>query len=377
MSSPRIRASLSGIPTYKPGRKPAAAGDRPTYKLSSNETPFPPLLELTEAIQRAASGVNRYPDTTSARLAERLSDRFAVPMTDVAVGTGSVSLIYHLVQAICEPGDEVIYAWRSFEAYPIATQVGSATSVQVPLTSDARHDLDAMAGAVTERTRMILVCTPNNPTGPVVSQRELVALADRVGEDVLIVVDEAYLQFVVPNEQDPVADGLALYRERPNICVLRTFSKAYGLANLRVGFAIAAEPVAQALRTCVLPFPVSTVAEEAAIAALDLEDKLFARVAEVITERQRVRSALLDLGWPIPESEANFVWFPLDDRADEFAAACEEQGVVVRPFGGPGPTVGGCRVTIGEPEANDIVIRVAAQFPPPPQPHPAGNPGPQ
>ena len=175
-------------------------------------------------------------------------------------------MLGQLIQATCDPGDEVVYAWRSFEAYPIVVAIAGATSVQVPLDADARHDLEAMRAAITERTRLVLVCTPNNPTGPVVHQDELDAFLDRVPSDVLVVIDEAYLEFVT----DPEApDALATYRQRPNVAVLRTFSKAYGLAGLRVGYAVAHEPVAQALRKTAVPFGVSDIAQQAAIASLD------------------------------------------------------------------------------------------------------------
>ncbi|MGH3488408.1 MAG: histidinol-phosphate transaminase [Actinopolymorphaceae bacterium] len=353
-SGPRLRRSLQGIPSYKPGRPAAPATDRPTYKLSSNENPYPPPPELLEAAHAAAGRMNRYPDLTCGRLVGELSTRLDVPVSHLAPGTGSVALLYHLVQAACEPGDEVIYAWQSFEAYPIASQAAGATQIRVPLTAEARHDLRSMADAVTDRTRAIIVCTPNNPTGPVVHHDELAEFCARVPDDVLIVVDEAYLQFI----RDPdAADGFALYREHPNVCLLRTFSKAYCLANLRVGFAIAHEPVADALRACTPPFAVSTVAEEAALGALACEDVLFAHVEQLVKERYRVAESLRTQGFAVPATEANFVWLPLGDDADPFAQACEAEGVVVRAFPGAG-----CRVSIGEPAANDLVLEVARRW---------------
>ena len=351
---PRLRSSLQGIPSYKPGRPAAPAQDRPTYKLSSNENPYPPPPELQEAIQRAARATNRYPDLACTRLVAELSDRLGIPASHIAPGTGSVALLYHLLQATCEPGDEVVYAWRSFEAYPIGAQVAGATSVRVPLTVDARHDLDAMAAAITDRTRAVLICTPNNPTGPVVGHAELAAFCARVPDDVLIVIDEAYLQFVRDHD---AADGLALYREHSNVLVLRTFSKAYCLANLRVGFAIAPEPVADALRACTPPFAVSTLAEEAALAALSCEDILLSHVEELVKERARVFEGLRAMRFDVPQTEANFVWLPLGQDADRFAQACETEGVIIRAFPGDG-----CRISVGEPAANDLVLEVARRW---------------
>lgn len=356
MTTPRPvpRAVLRQTPSYKAGRAPQPLPGRPTYKLSSNETPYEPLPELVEAARAAANTMNRYPDPMCTKLVGRLSERFDVPTDQITVATGSVALVYHVLQSVCEHGDEVIYPWRSFEAYPIATKVVGATPVEVPLGPGTRHDLSAMADAVTERTRAVLVCTPNNPTGPVVHHDELEKFCDQVPADVLIIVDEAYVQFI---RDENAADGLALFRERPNICVLRTFSKAYGMADLRTGFAFAQADLADAIRLCTLPFPVSTVAQETAIAALGCEDRLFARVDELVGERIRVLDGLREQGWDVPDSEANFIWLPLGEQTEEFALACEAEGAVVRPFAGAG-----CRITIAEPAANNLVLDVAARW---------------
>ncbi|MDQ0991827.1 histidinol-phosphate transaminase [Streptomyces sp. V3I7] len=352
-TSPKLRAELEGIPTYKPGR-PAAAGGPVAYKLSSNENPYPPLPGVMESVTAAASAFNRYPDMGCSALMEELAERFGVPITHLATGTGSVGVAQQLVQATSGPGDEVIYAWRSFEAYPIITQISGARPVQVPLTPGDVHDLDAMADAITDRTRLIFVCNPNNPTGTVVRRAELERFLDRVPRDVLVVLDEAYREFI----RDPeVPDGVEIYRERPNVCVLRTFSKAYGLAGLRVGFAIAHEPVAAALRKTAVPFGVSQLAQDAAVASLRCEDELLGRVGSLVCERTRVVDALRAQGWTVPETHANFVWLRLGESTAPFAAACEEHGVVVRPFPGEG-----VRVTIGESEANDIFLKVTEAF---------------
>ncbi|MFF1686199.1 MULTISPECIES: histidinol-phosphate transaminase [unclassified Streptomyces] len=352
-TSPKLRAELEGIPTYKPG-KAAAAGGPVAYKLSSNENPYPPLPGVMESVVEAAGSFNRYPDMACTGLMNELAERFAVPVTHLATGTGSVGVAQQLLQATSGPGDEVIYAWRSFEAYPIITQISGATAVEVPLTSGEVHDLDAMADAITDRTRLIFVCNPNNPTGTVVRRAELERFLDRVPSDVLVVLDEAYREFI---RDADVPDGVQLYRDRPNVAVLRTFSKAYGLAGLRVGFAVAHEPVAAALRKTAVPFGVSQLAQDAAVASLRAEDELLGRVGSLVCERNRVVETLRAQGWTVPETHANFVWLRLGERTADFAAACEQAGVVVRPFAGEG-----MRATIAETEANDVFLNTAAAF---------------
>jgi histidinol-phosphate aminotransferase len=272
----------------------------------------------------------------------------------LAAGTGSVAVLYHLLQAFCDPGDEVVYAWRSFEAYPIAVSATGATSVQVPVTTQGRHDLDAMAAAVTDRTKVLIVCTPNNPTGPSVSRTDLRELVARVPEHVLVVVDEAYREFV--RSEDPI-DGLALQAQHANVAVMRTFAKAYGLAGFRVGYLVAHEEVAAAVRACALPFGVSSVAQAAAVASLAAEDELLERVGRIVEERDRVTDALARQGWELPDAQGNFVWLPLGARTGDFAAAAEEAGITVRPFAGEG-----VRVSIGEPAANDVLLGVTEAF---------------
>jgi histidinol-phosphate aminotransferase len=265
-----------------------------------------------------------------------------------------VGVCQQILQAVAGPGDEVLYAWRSFEAYPILAQITGARSVQVPLTGDERHDLDAMAVAITDRTRLILICTPNNPTGTAAHRDELTRFLDRVPADCLVVIDEAYREFV----RDPaVPDALEVYRDRPNVAVLRTFSKAYGLAALRVGFAIAHEPVTAALRKTALPFGVNGIAQDAAIASLAAEDALLERVEALVTERTRVWGALREQGWEVPVSEANFLWLRLGEQSSAFAAAAAAAGVMVRPYG-----FDGVRVTVSEPAANDAFLQAAADW---------------
>jgi histidinol-phosphate aminotransferase len=309
---------------------------------------------VAEVIADAARDANRYPDHGADALTDAIARRFDVPTAHVAVGCGSVGLAQQLLEAVGEPGAEVLYAWRSFEAYPILADLASATSVRVPLR-DETHDLPAMAKAITEHTRLIFVCTPNNPTGTVVHKDELEEFLDQVPEDCLVVLDEAYREYV---RDAAVPDGRTIYQARPNVAVLRTFSKAYGLAGLRVGFMIAHEPVAAAARKTMLPFAVNSVAQAAAIASLAAEAELLDRVDLVVKERTRVREALVADGWTVPPTEANFVWLRLGADTAAFAQACEREGVSVRPFG-----TEGARVSIGDPEANDAFLAVATAFP--------------
>lgn len=354
MTSPQPRATIADIPPYVAGKPPTVRPGMTSYKLSSNENPYPPLPGVVEAVQAAVEQMNRYPDMGSTALYAALSSALDVPVEDLSVATGSVGLIYQLVQAFCEPGDEVVFAWRSFEAYPIAVTAAGAASVRVPLRPDARHDLDAMAAAITERTRIVLVCTPNNPTGPAVTQAELDAFLAQVPAHVLVVVDEAYLEFV---RMDDAVDGLATYRAHGNVVLTRTFSKAYGLAGFRVGYAVAPAPIAAALRAVSLPFGVSSVAQTAAIASLERRDELLERVDALVAERTRVVDGLRERGWDVPEAQGNFVWFALGGRTADFAVAADELGIVVRPFAGEG-----ARVSIGETEANDRLLALAASF---------------
>ncbi len=354
MPTPQPRPNVAEIPPYVAGKPPTPRPGMTTYKLSSNENPFPPLPGVVEAATAAAARMNRYPDMGNAELYAALSDRLAVPVEELALATGSVALIYQLVQAFCDPGDEVVFAWRSFEAYPIAVAASAAKAVQVPVLGDGRHDLDAMAAAVTDRTKVVLVCTPNNPTGPAVTQTELDAFLAKVPPQVLVVVDEAYIEFV---RMDDAVDGVATYRRRDNVVVTRTFSKAYGLAGFRVGYALAPAPIAGALRAVSLPFGISGVAQAAAVASLEHEPELLERVDALVEERNRVVAGLAAAGWIVPEPQGNFVWFGLGSRTTEFAAAADEAGIVVRPFAGEG-----ARVSIGETEANDRLIKVAGEF---------------
>ena len=345
----RIRADLVALPGYVPGRTVTGA-----IKLASNEVSAGPLPSVVAAISDAAVAVNRYPDTGATALVDALAARLDVPAARVAVGCGSVMLCQQLVQATCTCDDEVLFGWRSFEAYPIVTQVVGARVAAVPLTDDHVHDLDAMLAAITPATRLVFVCNPNNPTGTAVRRTELERFLDAVPDGVLVVLDEAYHEFV----SDPdVPDGVSLGRARDNVAVLRTFSKAYGLAGLRIGYCVAAEPVTGALRKVYVPFSVNSLAQVAALASLDAAGELLARCRDVAAERDRVCAALREMSYSVPESQANFVWLPLRERTTAFTEHCLDHKVVVRGFAGDG-----VRVTVGDPGEDDAFLAAARSF---------------
>jgi histidinol-phosphate aminotransferase len=352
-SAPRFRPVLDRFAPYKPGKLPDATTGK-TYKLSSNESPFGPLPSVLKVIAEAAADANRYPDNNATELTEAIAQRFGVPAAHIALGCGSVGLVQQLLEAVVDPGAEVLYAWRSFEAYPYLADLAGAVSVRVPLSGE-RHDLAAMADAITPSTRLIFVCTPNNPTGTVTHTGELASFLDLVPDDCLVVLDEAYVQYV----RDPdTPDGIDVYRDRPNVAVLRTFSKAYGLAGLRVGFLIGHEPVAAAARKTMLTFGVNSIAQAAAVASLAAEAELLDRVETVVAERDRVRRELATMGWSVPPTEANFVWLRLGPDTADFAAACDLAGLSIRPYAGEG-----ARISVAEKAANDLLLEVAAAYP--------------
>ncbi|GAT71829.1 histidinol-phosphate transaminase [Microbacterium hydrocarbonoxydans] len=346
---PRIRPAIAALAPYRQGKQ---AGPE-AFKLSSNENPFEPLPSVVDALQRATP-INRYPDATAGRLRERLAARYAVDPNQVHVAAGSVSILHQLILATSSVGDEVIYAWRSFEAYPSLPLVAGATGVQVPLTADSRHDLDAMADAVTDRTRAIILCTPNNPTGPIITGDEFANFVERVPADVLIVLDEAYAEFVTAPD---AIDGLAerVFERHPNVVVLRTFSKAYGLAGLRIGYAIGNEKVLDAARTTGIPLSVTGAAENAAIASLDAEKELLARVDVIVERRTRLVEGLRAQGWDVPDAQGNFVWLPTGEQTDAAAATLVQNDLIVRPFSGDG-----IRISVGEEDSVARILDVAA-----------------
>ncbi|MEV8025394.1 histidinol-phosphate transaminase [Microbacterium sp. NPDC080220] len=348
----RVRPEIAALPAYKQGKQAGATA----YKLSSNENPFDPLPGVVAAV-RDAVAFNRYPDALAARLRARLAERFGVTDDRIHIAAGSVSILYQLAQAVASVGDEIVLPWRSFEAYPGIVTVTGATPVMVPLTDAAAVDLPALAAAVTDRTRAVFVCTPNNPTGAVVTQADFDAFVAAVPEDVLIVLDEAYVEFVT--------DAAAVNGERviaaghDNVVVLRTFSKAYGLAGLRIGYAVGHPRILDAARSAGIPLSVTAQAEAAALASLDAEDDLRERVAVVARRRDLLVDRLREIGWDVPTAQGNFVWLPAGDRSLEVAAAFEAADLVVRPFAGDG-----VRVSVGEEESIDRVVEVAASVRP-------------
>ncbi|MDI2032094.1 histidinol-phosphate transaminase [Saccharopolyspora sp. TS4A08] len=347
--SVRTRADLEQLPPYVAGRTVPGS-----IKLASNEVSEGPLPSAVAAINEAATEVHRYPDMGVGALTEALAAHYDVAPERIAVGCGSVALCEQLVQATCTADDEVVFPWRSFEAYPIITQVVGARQVKVPLTGEHALDLEAMLAAITPATRLMFVCTPNNPTGTLVRKTELDAFLDRVPEDVLVVLDEAYFEFV---DDADAPDGVEITRVRDNVVSMRTFSKAYGLAGVRVGYAIGPVKVAEALRKVTIPFSVNALAQTAAIASLQAQDELRRRCADVVAERARVHRELVALGYEVPETQANFVWLPLGERTAAFNEHCLENRVVVRAFAGEG-----ARVTIGQPAENDAFLAAAKSF---------------
>ena len=349
-----IRDAVRSLSGYVPGARPDGAR---TAKLSSNELPFPPQPAVLEALTAAAAGANRYPEMTADSLVAALARRHGVDADQVVVGNGSVALIQHVLDAVCDEGDDVVVPWRSFEAYPICIAVAGARAVKVPLTADGRHDVAAMAAAVTPRTRVVIACTPNNPTGPALSGAELAALLDGVPERVVVLVDEAYLDFVT---DDAVGDALTLLGRHPNLVVSRTFSKAHALAGMRVGYLVGESGIISAIRSVATPFGVCLPAQAAALAAL--EPAALAETARraglVAAERDRVVAGLREQGWAVPETQGNFFWLGVGPETTALADHFRAAGILVRPFAGEG-----VRVSVGTPGENDRVLAAAATSP--------------
>jgi histidinol-phosphate aminotransferase len=349
----RLRPEIAALAAYRQGRNPPEGG----FKLSSNENPFPPLPEVAERVA-AATALNRYPDGAAAALRARLAARHGVEAASIHVAAGSVSLLAQFIQAAAGAGDEVLYSWRSFEAYPGLVTVAGSTSVRVPNTADGRHDIDAMIAAVTERTRVVIVCTPNNPTGTVVPEADFDRLLAALPEDVLVLLDEAYREFSTGSGG---ADGdavVAAHRDgrRRNVVVLRTFSKAWGLAALRIGYAVGDPAVLAAARSTAIPLSVTEPAQLAALVSLDHEDALLERVDAIAELRDEVWRSLVGQGWPVPRPWGNFVWLPVPGDGGEAAEVFHRHGLTVREFAGEG-----LRVSIGEQESVDDLLRAAQE----------------
>ncbi|RSM78015.1 histidinol-phosphate transaminase [Kibdelosporangium aridum] len=350
----RTRPDLAGLASFRAGPTLERA-----IKLDSNELPYGPLASVRDVLSGAVGDVNRYPDNTGAELAARLAERYGVSPDNITLGPGSVNLCLQLAQVTCAGGDEIVIPWRSFEAYPSVAKTVGATVRTVALTADHRPDLPAMAAAISDRTRLVFVCTPNNPTGTVLGRAELEQFFDTVPDDVIVVLDEAYCEFT--GDIDTL-DGVEFVKQRlaeprHNIVAMRTFSKAYGLAGLRVGYCVSAEPVSDLLKRVALPYSVNALAQRAAVASLAATGELAVRCKRISAERDRVRAALLAAGYEVPVSGANFLWLPLDAATERFKQHCLASRILVRAFPG-----NGVRVTIGEPDENDAFVVAARTF---------------
>lgn len=347
MTALHLRPDLEEIPSYRQG-KPPVARSGPSYKLSSNESPFGPLPSVVERVRDAVARANLYPNMAAPELVAALARRHEVAPARIALGAGSVEVISQMMRAVASPGDEVLFAWRSFEAYPMLAVAAGARPVTVPLDASFRHNLPALAAAVTDRTRAVLVCNPNNPTGTTVTHQAFTEFMQAVPANVLVVLDAAYTEFDSAADAPRETELLAQY---PNLAVARTFSKAYGLAGMRVGYAVAPIAVAEAMSKVAVPFGVTAMAQAAALASLEAASELAERVHIVMTERDRVAGALRAAGWTVPQTAANFVWVASGERTPQVVSALEEAGVSARTFDGEG-----VRITTGTPAANDVVI---------------------
>jgi histidinol-phosphate aminotransferase len=314
---------------------------------------LPPIQSIVEAVATAATGANRYADHRATAVRERLSTWLDVSVERVTVGSGSVGLLQQLFLTYVDPGDEVVYPWRSFEVYPVYTQLMAGTAVTTPLTAAHAFDLDAVAAAVTDRTKLVILATPNNPTGTALSTTEIATLLDGISPSTIVVIDEAYREFLDPSLGDPVRDLIPRY---PNVVVTRTFSKAQGMAGIRAGYAIADPEVIADVDKTLFPFAVSALAQAAAIAAIDAEAEITERVGNILGERARVIAELTGAGWRLPDAQANFVYLPIGERTDEIYLGLERRGVVTRPFSNEG-----IRVTISTPDENDRFLQTLAE----------------
>src|SRR3954469_9144721 len=344
--SDRIRR----IPVY-----PAAAGyalEGPVALLASNESPYGPLPEVVEAAAAALAGVNRYPDPSNAALRKALSDRHGVPANRIAIGNGSCDILLAAGEALLEPGAELVYAWPSFSVYPHLAAASGARAVEVALDDDHRHDLDAMAAEITAATRLVIVCNPNNPTSTALPLEAIGAFVDSVPRHVAVILDEAYVEFSLL--QDP-EESIELLGTHPNLVLLRTFSKIYGLAGLRVGYGLCGS---ESFRTAVdqvrQPFFCNAAAQAAALEALNHQDEVTRRVERHLAERTTLEDGLRGLGIEPADSQANFVWFDLGEERDEpdVVRGLAERGVLVRAGGALGRE-GALRVTVGTQAENE------------------------
>jgi histidinol-phosphate aminotransferase len=354
-----FKAAVRRIPVY-----PAAAGyaqSEPLVRLASNESPYPPPAAVVEAATAALTGANRYPDPDSVALRRALADRFDVPPERIAVGNGSCDVLLALGEALLEPGAELVYAWPSFSVYPQLEAASGARGIQVALDSQERIDLDAMLAEITVATRLAIVCNPNNPTSTALRLSAIADFVARVPSHVCVLVDEAYCEFNLLDDADA---SIALLERHPNLVLLRTFSKIYGLCGLRVGYALCgSRDVVDALTAVRQPFFLNAAAQAAAVEALRHQDEVERRVERVAIARVQLDEGLRALGFAPAASQANFCWFHLGDRADEDAVVdgLARAGVLVRAGSALGQA-GALRVSFGTPSENARFLEVLADL---------------
>ena len=351
-----VNARVREIPVYPAAETYAFDGE--LVKLASNETPWAPHPAVLEVVAKAAKSLNRYPDPTAAVLRARIADRCGVPAAKVTVGNGSCEILLAAAEALLEPGAEIVYAWPSFSMYPHLAAMTGATAITVPLDAEEKHDLDAMAREVTVATRILIVCNPNNPTATALTVDELDAFVAALPRHVCVIVDEAYVEF--NTLQDPDA-SLPLLGKHPNLVLLRTFSKVYGLCGLRVGYALGSEDFRQACDRVRQPFSVNMLAQAAAAEAIRHQDEVESRVERTVVERIHVESALAERGFQSTDSQANFSWVDLGEHEEvDVMRGLGERGVIVRAgadLGGPGRI----RVTYGTRAENDRFLQALDQ----------------
>jgi histidinol-phosphate aminotransferase len=354
---------LARLPEYTAGLPSADASEKygisEVTKLASNESPYPPSPAIVDAVAKAAEGVNRYPDPAAKVLRRRLAERHEVDPAQIAVGNGSCEILLAAAVALCEPGAEIVYAWPAFSIYPHLPALTGAREVRVPLADGDVHDLDAMLAEITAATQLVIVCNPNNPTGTHLPAAEVGAFLERVPRHAIVILDEAYVDF--QTNDDPEA-SLDLRKSFPNLVSLRTFSKNFGLAGLRVGYAIGPTKFRQAVDAVRQPFSVNELAQAAAAEALEHADDLADRVERTIVERVTVEEGVRELGLETPDSQANFSWIALGDDRDEQSIidGLGERGVIVRggtSLGGPGHI----RVTYGHRAENERFLAALAE----------------
>jgi histidinol-phosphate aminotransferase len=330
--------------------------------LASNESPFPPLDAVREAIERQLGKLNRYPDPSNSLLRQRLSDRYGVPTSRIAIGNGSCDILLAAGEALLEPGAEVVYAWPAFSVYPHLAAASGARAIEVPLDSEDRHDLDAMAKEITVATRLVLICNPNNPTSTAVGLEQIEAFLRKVPRHVCVILDEAYCEFALVLG-DPYA-SVELLRRHPNLILLRTFSKAYGLAGMRVGYGLCgSDDLRAAVDQVRQPFYLNSPAQAAAVEALRHQDEVERRVVHTVAARIAVTDGLRALGLWVAESDANFVWthLPSAEVEPEIVAGLRDRGVLVRAGAALGRP-GSLRVTVGTDAENRRFLAAIAEL---------------